>query len=452
MLASPVDAGRAIGNIRQPNLLSSLFLLSACAWLYVGRRFYLKAWMMWGGAVIWAAGIAMSGSRTGGIGLFILSAWGLLARKDGRASAWTLPAMGPLYGVCVGLLWQLDRWGWVQYFAEVRLHTQTDISSSRFKIWHDTIELIKMHPWTGVGWDNFNFAWTLTIFPHRPIAFFDHTHNIFLHSAVELGIPVTLGLTVIGLILLWKSRSAWFAVDDVVRIKARTCLAIFVLMMWHSQLEYPLWYAYFLLPFAFTLGHLLGLGAKERAVRRVDALSASEAKALAYPRLQEGISRCMGLIVIVLAVQGLSEYRQITSIFAPTPEQAATSLEDRIETGRESRLFGYQADYAWVTTAQPQDLVESDFARPLHELVDARLMMSYANFLHSIHEDYKAVYVTQRLKEFKNPLSQNFFKPCHEAVVVPTSSESSIKYQNLATYQCNKRPAMLSYKDFPDRP
>src|SRR5439155_17968394 len=63
-----------------------------------------------------------------------------------------------------------------------------------------TLTLIRMHPWAGVGFGEFNFAWTLTPFPGRPVAFFDHTHNLILQFVVELGVP--LALLVLGL-LLW---------------------------------------------------------------------------------------------------------------------------------------------------------------------------------------------------------------------------------------------------------
>ena len=54
----------------------------------------------------------------------------------------------------------------------------------------NTLALIAQHPWLGVGFGEFNFAWTLTPFPDRPIAFFDHTHNLLLQLGVELGVPL----------------------------------------------------------------------------------------------------------------------------------------------------------------------------------------------------------------------------------------------------------------------
>jgi O-antigen ligase len=47
--------------------------------------------------------------------------------------------------------------------------------------------LIAQHPWLGVGFGEFNFVWTLTPFPDRPVAFFDHAHNLMLQFGRRAG-------------------------------------------------------------------------------------------------------------------------------------------------------------------------------------------------------------------------------------------------------------------------
>ena len=74
----------------------------------------------------------------------------------------------------------------------------------RAEVWRNAITLIAMHPWSGVGFGEFNLAWTLSPFPERSPQFFDHTHNLPLQLAVELGLP--LAALVTGL-LLWALLS-----------------------------------------------------------------------------------------------------------------------------------------------------------------------------------------------------------------------------------------------------
>ena len=51
-----------------------------------------------------------------------------------------------------------------------------------------------------MGYGEVNQAWTLTPFPNRPVAFFDHTHNVVLQWAVELGLPAAI---VLSLLVAW---------------------------------------------------------------------------------------------------------------------------------------------------------------------------------------------------------------------------------------------------------
>jgi hypothetical protein len=91
-----------------------------------------------------------------------------------------------LYGLAWGALWLWAQAGAHAFGGEARLH-ETDISSSRFGIWANTLALIARQPWSGVGFGEFNLAWSMTPFPGRPTAFFDHAHNLPLHLAGGTG-------------------------------------------------------------------------------------------------------------------------------------------------------------------------------------------------------------------------------------------------------------------------
>jgi O-antigen ligase len=107
----------------------------------------------------------------------LLALWGLADRRLSRPVRGLLLAAPLVYA----LAWfGMAQWAGVASTpsaAPQRL-AETDISGSRFGIWANTLDLIRAHPWAGVGFGEFNFAWTLTPFPGRPTAFFDHTHNL----------------------------------------------------------------------------------------------------------------------------------------------------------------------------------------------------------------------------------------------------------------------------------
>ena len=198
-----------MGNLRQPNHLSSLLLWAGIATVALVdlRRLGRRA-----GAAVLAAlvfAVVLTASRTGLLSVLLLALWGGVDRRLARPTRQLLLAAPLVYALC----WLgLAQWAAASHHAfggSARL-AETDISSSRFGIWSNTLALIRRQPWTGVGFGEFNLAWTLTPFPGRPVAFFDHTHNLPLQLAVELGLP--LGGAVMAL-LLWALlrglRDAW---------------------------------------------------------------------------------------------------------------------------------------------------------------------------------------------------------------------------------------------------
>ncbi|MBC7990296.1 MAG: pilin glycosylation ligase domain-containing protein, partial [Luteimonas sp.] len=251
--------GRAVGNMRQPNHLSSLLLWAIVAAVWLGEARVIKRWGSTLLVLLFLFVVVLSASRTGALSMVLLLVWGVLDKRLSR-HARVLLVLSP---VVYALFWY-GTGVWADatqhvFGGETRFSTKGDVSSSRLGIWSNALALIRMHPWAGVGFGEFNFAWTLTPFPDRPVAFFDHTHNIVLQFLVELGIP--LGLLVLGLLFYALVQAFRGALRPVAAEAAPgeallrpAAFAMVLLIVVHSLLEYPLWYAYFLLPAAFAFG------------------------------------------------------------------------------------------------------------------------------------------------------------------------------------------------------
>lgn len=392
-----IAGGRAAGNLRQPNHLSSLLLWSlvALVWLAERERIGRLATMLLGTLLL--AGIVLTASRTGILGVLLLAAWGLLDKRmsrPGRARLLVSP-------IVFALLWVgLAAWAHQahQAFGGDEQLAKGDISSSRFGIWANTLALIARHPWTGVGWGEFNFAWTLTPFPGRPVAFFDHTHNLPLQFAVELGLPLAaLVLALLGWALWQAFRASGRCADAATASTLRAAFVMVLLMAVHSQLEYPLWYAYFLLPTAFAFGLC------------VDGRAGAGIAARPPARRSNGL-RLAAALLFVGTVASLVDYGRVVVIFAPG--SSAAPLAERIADGKRSWLFGHHADYAAVTTAEHVGDPRQAFARVPHYLLDTRLMMAWARSLEEDGQHDAARHVAQRLREFRSESSQAFFEVC----------------------------------------
>ena len=411
-IAAASIAGRATGNLRQPNHLSSLLLWSIVAFVWLGESRTLGRWLAAALAGLCLFVVVLSGSRTGALGMVTLALWALLDRRlAGPTRVWL--ALAPLW---YWLAWLGMRWwsstGEVAFGAAKRFDTAGDFSSSRFDIWSNTVDLIRAHPWFGVGVGEFNFAWTLTPFPGRPIEFFDHAHNIVLNLLAEMGVP--LGGLVIGLLLagLWHGlrnaladgRSA--AEPSRPHPIQRAAFVLVVLVSVHSMLEYPLWYAYFLLPTAFAFGLCLE---RPRSAGAADA-TAADARGTTRPL----VLASMG--VVLLGSLAAFDYLRVVAIFSPSGD--APSLEARIADGRKSVLFGHHADYAAGTVVPHPGTVLDTFDRSTHFLLDMRLAGAWATALHEAGQTDKGRWVAARMREFRGQ-SSGFFVPCDDPAVRP---------------------------------
>ncbi|WP_119354199.1 PglL family O-oligosaccharyltransferase [Azohydromonas sediminis] len=410
--------GRAVGNLRQPNHLATLLLWAAIALVPLvdrarGARTVAPAALVW---TVLVVATQLTGSRTGLLGVGLLALWGLVDRRLGRrarALLWTAPLLYALAWAVAALAAQQ---GWGTFGTATRA-AQADPSSSRFAIWSDTLALIAAQPWTGVGFERFNFAWTLTPFPQRPVAYFDHTHNLPLQFAVEFGVPAAVALTALLAIALARAwRAARTGRDGVWR---RAFVALIVLVGTHSLLEYPLWYAHFLLPAAWAWGACLAPapgGSDDTAPRRLGLVVAGLAMALA-------------------ALAATTDYLRVARIF--TASAGSAPLAQRIAAGQASPLFGHHADYAAATTAQRPSQALPAFERAAYHLLDARLLGAWARALDEAGDTERARHVAARLREFRRPEAQAFFKDCDAA---PAGAP--------APFPCAAPTRPLTWRDF----
>ncbi len=409
-IAAASDSGRAAGNLRQPNHLSSLLLWSLVALVWLAERERIGRLAAPALGLLMLAGLVLTASRTGTIGVLLLAAWGWRDRALAKRTRAALLAAPLAYVALWAAFTAFKHLAGESFSGESQL-VRSDFSSSRFAIWSDTLALIARQPWTGVGWGEFNFAWTLTPFPDRPTAFFDHTHNLPLQLAVELGVP--LALLVLGLFAwsLWRAFAAAGRASGPLRLTLRAAFMMVLMMALHSQLEYPLWYAYFLLPTAFAWGLCLGRPAAPEAMEAPSAAGRSAA-ATAQSRIERPLWLGSALLVVG-GVAALADYARVVPIFSPGDD--ARPLAARIAAGQRSLLFGHHADYAATTgeTSSPAQAVAAA-RRSVHYLLDSRLMEAWARALAGSGDESRARYVAARLREFRNDGNDAFFEVCRQ--------------------------------------
>lgn len=411
LIAVPADPGRAGGNIGQPNQFADTLLwgLLALVGLWetqrVGRVRSPALWAAFLGAgTLILLGVTLSGSRTALLSLAVPFGWGLLGRSLARPTRLALLAL-PV--VAVLLRAGVSEWAALHPELHVSLTAHSDdVTSFRGLIWSNALALIQQHPWGGVGWGMFNFAWSLTPFAPRSAGYVDNAHDLALQLAVELGVPaalVIMGLLLFSLALALPRRSGSSRAGGV---QTAVAVSMVLIIGIHSLFEYPLWYLYLLLPAGWIWGFALGAAPGAATVD-------GDAAANVAPPVRAW--RPLGLLLVAAAVSAWIDYLNIVTLYQPL----ATSLplEQRIQQAQASPLFSYHADYVAVTNLPLSPARSPEIGRSARVLLNGRLMYLWANLLQQEGQTDKARYLAARLREFDLPGPKPWFAPCDDPAV-----------------------------------
>jgi O-antigen ligase len=435
-IARSTYPGRSTGNIAQPNHLADALLwgLAALVPLVEWRRHSrasVVALLLVG--VLLLEGAVLSGSRTGFVAIGLLAAWGLIDRALPRAARLALMA-SPLVTLLLWLVTQAVA-SMAHLTLDIARSNVGDLTSFRGEIWHNALAIIAGQPWTGVGWGQFNFVWTLTPIAFRPAGFVDNAHNLVLQLAAELGIP--LAALILGLLVFaaWKGVAGIRRVPGPAGIGARSAAAMVVIVGLHSMLEFPLWYAYFLLPAAWAWGYAMGVAGRAAApAQAASAAIADRGEAPATSLEPVRLWRVLGLLMVAAGASAWFDYRNITAIYVPGHD--APPLAERVARGEASPLFSRHAEYTHAIVMRPASAAWPEIQRSSHVLLDARLMFALASALEQRGEIEKARYVTDRMREFHRKDTDAFFAPCNDPAITPKP------------FQCTPASGHLTWHDF----
>lgn len=408
LVSSTDTMGRSTGNLRQPNHLATLLVWGMVAAVYLaeaGRwRVWRKTWVLPLLVVLMVFTLVLSASRTGMLAVLGLAAWGALDKQLARRTRWVLMVSPLLYMAGWFVLGGLADYAGFELMWQVRMERQGMGSVERLLIWRNAWDLLLQHPWLGVGWGEFNLAWALTPMAERPGGVYNHVHNLPLHLAVELGVPMAvlvLGLCARSCWVLWKAARPAADRPGGSTLMARCTLGWLAMVGLHSMLEFPLWYAYFLLPMAFALGlalPLLGAGHANRVV--VNSQNASQ---LGY------VQAVLGLALLLGALWATLDYVRVADIY----NRSRVPMQTRISAAQQGFFFQQHVDAVVAGTRSGQEALEAA-RRAAHELTGPDSMFYWAKALHEVGDDDRARYLIARMREFPVPLLAPWFAECEK--------------------------------------
>jgi hypothetical protein len=240
--------GRPFGNVAQPNHLCTLCFLGLCGLLWLHQCQRVHGVSLWLGGGFLLLGMVMTQSRTGWLQIALLVVWVLAMSKrvNLRISHAQLLVLSALF-VTGTLLW--PRISDALLLSAGRSIVDQIQVGARLPYWRSMLDAIGREPLWGYGWQQVGFAQQSVALDHPGVgALFEQSHNLVLDLLLWNGVPLG-GL--IALALVW-----WF----VAHIRAcRDVRVVWLLaavggVFAHGMLEFPLYYAYFLIPVGLVMG------------------------------------------------------------------------------------------------------------------------------------------------------------------------------------------------------
>lgn len=238
---------RPYANVAQPNQLALLLCFSLASVWYLYQQRLLNRWASGLLVVVLLGGLALTQSR---IAWMIVPAFALICafktHDEQPVSKWFLAVMVLGY---VAFVLSLPLLGHFLGFASGSVAEHIGGRSERMVLMQQAWHMATQHPWLGVGWFGFGPEQVRIAADFGSTTYAEHSHNLILNLAAELGFPATI---LICLGLAWWAIQCFFikAVTVPIRFAGLFFVAVFV----HSMVEFPLWYAFVLIPIGILMG------------------------------------------------------------------------------------------------------------------------------------------------------------------------------------------------------
>lgn len=254
-LITPRQGNRVFGNIAQANLYADYLALGTVSAIHLHCRRALGVTALCLSLILLGYAAALSGSRLAILFAIWPAALAVLLRNPpGDSQAIRKTA---IFAAALLLGTHLCATAFAPWTASAetgqsslqRFAISGEINDSRLAIWETAIRIFLQHPLTGTGIGQFPGAVFEAAFPSDTI--WTSPHNLLLHLLAETGVPGA-ALTVAFLVRCFAGGIALPAGHPAP--ERWWLLSVLGVLLLHSMVEFPLWYAHFLGIFALCLG------------------------------------------------------------------------------------------------------------------------------------------------------------------------------------------------------
>ncbi len=342
-LVAQAQPGHAYANTRQVNHLATLLnvgLLCVMWLLRVGRIHFLCATLIAAPMAIALAGTASRGGAVQLALLGLLTVW--VGGRVGRGILlrWWAVMFGIYVTSALALPWLLEFLSGSP--AERQLASRMAVEStcsSRLVLWRNVWDLIVAKPVTGWGWEGLRLGHYMTEFEDvRFCSMLTNAHNLPLHLATELGVPLAV-LVFVGFVWLLARGKPWVTTDPT----AQLGWSVLLLVGFHSLVEYPLWFGNFQTMVLLALW-LAWPDLKARYFRGQQDQGGLVLKRFHF--------LAAGTVAVGLSAMAF-DYVRVTQLYLPQSERLGAYQIDTLNKVRHSVFFRDWVLFAQVVAATP---------------------------------------------------------------------------------------------------
>lgn len=243
-----IPGGRPYANFAQPNNFATFLCLGLMANLYLYEKKDINGICGSLLAIFLLFGLALTQSRTPWIFSICFAIWWVWKTYDLKVlfSKKKLLFFISVYFVFLLLLPFLSKFLGVITTADIV--SRASNGYLRLPMWHQMLIAIQHEPWLGYGWNQVSIAQIKVFLDYPTTEWIEHSHNILLDLIIWNGIPLGIGI-ILGF-SCWLYQLSKLAAS----IEIIIALAMIGSVLVHAMLEYPLEYAFFLIPVGFLLG------------------------------------------------------------------------------------------------------------------------------------------------------------------------------------------------------
>lgn len=317
--------GYTTANVHQLNMLATLLAVGLLSLWWLHLRGHVKTMAAVPVAALLVIALAATASRTGMVHLILISGLLLYWHRDHWRKVLVGVAIAfALYALAASTLpWLV----WVTRGIDIERDLfsrfgQSDTCHSRRVLWRNMLELIQQKPWTGWGPGELLYAHYIT--PFESMRFCEklsNAHNLPLHLAVTLGVPLAVLVVVLGVLGVFRLKP-WLATDPMERM----CWGVLILVGAHSMLEYPLWFGVFQL--------MVGLACWQiYSIRRVGTSRNAATGSMVRFRLLFSAAALSGLALVAW------DYLKVSQLYLPAERRMERYRDDTFEKARTTVLF-----------------------------------------------------------------------------------------------------------------